>query len=97
MANVTPTIWNSELSTLRTRLGDLRDNQTAQDGVWGKYIGSRNRISTSNVGYTQDMNGLMLGGDHAIALENGRLLVGECSPIPIQNWMPAPVTARWTA
>ncbi|MEM8026703.1 autotransporter outer membrane beta-barrel domain-containing protein [Morganella morganii] len=76
MANVTPTIWNSELSTLRTRLGDLRDNQTAQDGVWGKYIGSRNRISTSNVGYTQDMNGLMLGGDHAIALENGRLLVG---------------------
>lgn len=24
----------------------------------------------------EDMNGLMLGGDHAIALENGRLLVG---------------------
>ncbi|GKX58319.1 autotransporter outer membrane beta-barrel domain-containing protein [Leminorella grimontii] len=76
MANVTPTIWDGELSTLRTRLGDLRDNHTAQDGAWGKYITSRNRISTDNVGYRQDMNGVMLGGDHAIALDNGRLLVG---------------------
>lgn len=76
MANVTPTIWDGELSTLRTRLGDLRDNQSAQDGAWGKYITNRYRISTDNVGYKQDMNGVMLGGDHAIALDNARLLIG---------------------
>lgn len=77
MANVTPTIWDGELSTLRTRLGDLRDNNSAQSGAWGKYITSRYRISTDNVGYKQDMNGVMLGGDHAIALENSRLLLGS--------------------
>lgn len=77
MANVTPTIWDGELSTLRTRLGDLRDNNTAQSGAWGKYITSRYRISTDNVGYKQDMNGVMLGGDRAIALENSRLLLGS--------------------
>ncbi|SFC76497.1 outer membrane autotransporter barrel domain-containing protein [Pragia fontium DSM 5563 = ATCC 49100] len=34
MANVTPTIWDGELSTLRTRLGDLRDDRSAQNGTW---------------------------------------------------------------
>ncbi|GKX62727.1 autotransporter outer membrane beta-barrel domain-containing protein [Pragia fontium] len=76
MANVTPTIWDGELSTLRTRLGDLRDNRSAQNGTWGKYITSRYRVSTDNVGYKQDMNGVMLGGDRAIELEGSRLLIG---------------------
>ncbi|WP_261822405.1 autotransporter outer membrane beta-barrel domain-containing protein [Pragia fontium] len=76
MANVTPTIWDGELSTLRTRLGDLRDDRSAQNGTWGKYITSRYRVSTDNVGYRQDMNGVMLGGDHAIELQGSRLLIG---------------------
>ncbi|WP_169052207.1 autotransporter outer membrane beta-barrel domain-containing protein [Pragia fontium] len=76
MANVTPTIWDGELSTLRTRLGDLRDNRSAQNGTWGKYITSRYRVSTDNVGYKQDMNGVMLGGDRAIELQGSRLLIG---------------------
>ncbi|WP_053007604.1 autotransporter outer membrane beta-barrel domain-containing protein [Pragia fontium] len=76
MANVTPTIWDGELSTLRTRLGDLRDDRSAQNGTWGKYITSRYRVSTDNVGYKQDMNGVMLGGDHAIELQGSRLLIG---------------------
>lgn len=76
MANVTPTIWDGELSTLRTRLGDLRDNRSVQNGAWGKYITSRYRVSTDNVGYKQDMNGVMLGGDHAIELTDARLLIG---------------------
>ncbi|SUB82760.1 Adhesin/invasin TibA autotransporter precursor [Pragia fontium] len=76
MANVTPTIWDGELSTLRTRLGDLRDDRSAQNGTWGKYITSRYRVSTDNVGYRQDMNGVMLGGDRAIELQGSRLLIG---------------------
>ncbi|MDR0805162.1 MAG: autotransporter outer membrane beta-barrel domain-containing protein [Enterobacteriaceae bacterium] len=76
MANVTPTIWDGELSTLRTRLGEVRDERAHSENAWGKYITSRYRVSTDNVGYRQDMNGVMLGGDHTVELENARLLLG---------------------
>ncbi|WP_140917864.1 autotransporter outer membrane beta-barrel domain-containing protein [Limnobaculum xujianqingii] len=76
LANVTPTIWDGELSTLRARLGDLRDNRGPQNGAWGKYITNRYRVSTDNVSYKQDMNGVMLGGDHGIELDGGRLIIG---------------------
>ncbi|PHI29104.1 autotransporter outer membrane beta-barrel domain-containing protein [Budvicia aquatica] len=77
MANVTPTVWDGELSTLRSRLGELRDQSSAQNGVWGKYITNRYRVSTDNVGYKQDMNGVMLGVDHAISQTGGRLVIGS--------------------
>ncbi len=76
MANVTPTIWDAELSTLRTRLGEVRSGQAEDGGAWGKYITSRYRISTRNLSYRQDMNGVMLGGDKRITLTDGQLLLG---------------------
>lgn len=76
MANVTPTIWDAELSTLRTRLGEVRDLQVGQDGVWGKYITSRYRISTQHVDYRQDLNGVMFGIDRNIALDNSQVIAG---------------------
>lgn len=77
MANVTPTVWDGELTTLRSRLGELRDESTAQNGVWGKYITNRYRVSNDNVGYKQDMNGIMLGVDHAISQSGGRIIIGS--------------------
>lgn len=75
MANVTPQIWDSELSTLRTRMGELRGGDTAQTGVWSKVISSRHRIA-GQAPYTQDMNGVMIGGDRALDIEGGKLHLG---------------------
>ncbi|NDJ56697.1 autotransporter outer membrane beta-barrel domain-containing protein [Enterobacteriaceae bacterium 4M9] len=76
MANVTPTIWDAELSTLRTRLGDVRKNGESENAAWGKYISSRYRMSTEHVGYRQDTSGVILGGDKRLALSNSTLLLG---------------------
>ncbi|WP_434777767.1 autotransporter outer membrane beta-barrel domain-containing protein [Neisseria sp. Ec49-e6-T10] len=76
MSNVTPTIWDAELSTLRQRLGDLEDNKH-NNGVWGKYITSRYKVDKEvGAAYKQDMNGFMIGADHAWARDNGTLYLG---------------------
>ncbi|POT57209.1 autotransporter outer membrane beta-barrel domain-containing protein [Citrobacter amalonaticus] len=76
MANVTPTLWDAELSTLRTRLGEIRQMRDGEYGAWGKYISSRYRVSADLVGYRQDMNGVMLGGDKRFDLESSALMAG---------------------
>ncbi|HBB6760055.1 TPA: autotransporter outer membrane beta-barrel domain-containing protein [Citrobacter amalonaticus] len=77
MANVTPTLWDAELSTLRTRLGEIRQMRDYEEGAWGKYISSRYRVSTEHVAYRQDVNGVMLGGDKRFDLENSALIMGS--------------------
>lgn len=77
MANVTPTLWDAELTTLRTRLGEIRQMRDHENGVWGKYISSRYRVSTEQVGYRQDVNGVMFGGDTRFDLEESALIVGS--------------------
>ncbi|MBO1240777.1 autotransporter outer membrane beta-barrel domain-containing protein, partial [Bordetella holmesii] len=74
LANVTPTIWNSELFILRSRLGELR-GQAPSNSVWGKYITGKNRV-TNNVAYDQTMNGFMVGADRQFDLQTARLFVG---------------------
>ena len=77
MANVTPTLWDAELTTLRTRLGEIRQMRDHENGVWGKYISSRYRVSTEHVGYRQDVNGVMFGGDTRFELDDSALIVGS--------------------
>lgn len=76
MANVTPTLWDAELTTLRTRLGEIRQMHDHENGTWGKYISSRYRVSTEHVDYRQDVNGVMFGGDTRFQLENSALVFG---------------------
>lgn len=76
IANVAPTVWDAELSTLRQRLGDL-ENNTHSNGVWGKYIGSQYKVDKENgAAYKQDMNGFLIGADHAVAQSDGTLHLG---------------------
>lgn len=76
MSNVTPTVWDAELSTLRQRLGDL-ENDTGSNGMWGRYISSRYKVDKeSGAAYKQDMNGFVLGADRAYAQENGTMHYG---------------------
>ncbi|MEX9791057.1 autotransporter outer membrane beta-barrel domain-containing protein [Providencia rettgeri] len=76
LANVTPTVWASELSVLRNRLGELRTNKD-DNGVWLKYITARNRINNNQISYKQDMNGFVLGGDRKINVSEGNLYLGS--------------------
>ncbi|QIQ21638.1 autotransporter outer membrane beta-barrel domain-containing protein [Zophobihabitans entericus] len=76
VANVTPTIWDAEQSTLRQRLGEL-ENNTLQNGVWGKYITSRYKVDhDQGANYKQDMNGFVIGFDRAEEKADGTLHVG---------------------
>ncbi|MGN2431145.1 autotransporter outer membrane beta-barrel domain-containing protein [Pseudomonas syringae] len=70
-----PAIWMSELSTLRSRMGEVRVSGKA--GGWMRAYGSRLNTTTGDgVDYRQKQSGLSLGADAPIEVSNGRLLVG---------------------
>ncbi|RMM78837.1 Autotransporter [Pseudomonas syringae pv. maculicola] len=70
-----PAIWMSELSTLRSRMGEVR--ASGQAGGWMRAYGSRLNATTSDgVDYRQKQSGLSLGADAPVEVSNGRLLVG---------------------
>ncbi|WP_235204858.1 autotransporter outer membrane beta-barrel domain-containing protein [Pseudomonas syringae] len=70
-----PAIWMSELSTLRSRMGEVRLSGKA--GGWMRAYGNRLTATTGDgIDYRQKQSGLSLGADAPIELSNGRLLVG---------------------
>ncbi len=70
-----PAIWMSELSTLRSRMGEVR--ASGQAGGWMRAYGSRlNATTNDGVDYRQKQSGLSLGADAPVEVSNGRLLVG---------------------
>lgn len=73
--NVGPTIWNSELSTLRGRMGEVRGQE--QGGGWIRTYGSRFKASLdSGLSYQQRQHGLSFGADGPVSVSDGQLLVG---------------------
>ena len=73
--NVGPTIWNSELNTLRSRMGDVRGQE--QGGGWIRSYGSRFKASLdSGVDYQQRQHGLSFGADAPVTVSDGQLLLG---------------------
>lgn len=76
IANALPQVWRSELSTLRARLGELRNNPQVNLGVWSKVTGGRHNISNNEVSYRHDISGIVAGGDKMTELENGYLWSG---------------------
>ena len=76
IANALPAVWQSELSTLRARLGELRNNPQVNLGVWSKITGARHNINNSEVAYRHDISGIVAGGDKITALENSYLRSG---------------------
>lgn len=70
-----PTVWYGELSSLRTRMGELRLGQG--QGVWMRSYGNRfNTSAGSGVAYQQNQSGLSIGADGAVPGHDGRWLVG---------------------
>ncbi|CAM3106566.1 autotransporter outer membrane beta-barrel domain-containing protein [Pseudomonas floridensis] len=73
--NAAPSVWMSELSTLRTRMGEIRG--TGQGGGWMRAYGNRLNATTGDgVDYRQNLSGLSLGADAPVEVSSGQLLFG---------------------
>jgi outer membrane autotransporter protein len=71
-----PTVWYGETTTLRTRIGELR-NGTGQGGVWLRSYGSRHIVSGgSEFAYSQNQRGISFGADAPLTAADGQWLVG---------------------
>ncbi|WP_434682025.1 MULTISPECIES: autotransporter outer membrane beta-barrel domain-containing protein [unclassified Pseudomonas] len=73
--NAAPSIWKSELSTLRTRMGEIRNGGTS--GGWMRAYGNRLNATTGDgIDYRQQTSGLSLGADAPVDVSSGQLLFG---------------------
>jgi len=74
--NTAPTVWYGELSTLRSRMGELRING-AQPGGWIRTYGNKfDAKAASGVGYQQTQQGISFGADAPLPVGDGQWLVG---------------------
>ncbi|MCP3751243.1 autotransporter outer membrane beta-barrel domain-containing protein [Pseudomonas sp. SBB6] len=72
--NTAPTVWYGELSSLRTRMGELRYNE-GKSGAWGRAYGSKYNVAeSSGTAYKQTQQGFTLGAD--TQLGDSQWLVG---------------------
>ncbi|MDI3273615.1 autotransporter outer membrane beta-barrel domain-containing protein [Pseudomonas sp. AL03] len=74
--NTAPTVWYGELTSLRSRMGELRFNG-AEAGAWGRTYGNKYDVADgSGVGYQQTQQGFTLGADAPLPIGDGQWLVG---------------------
>ncbi|WLI15459.1 autotransporter outer membrane beta-barrel domain-containing protein [Pseudomonas wuhanensis] len=74
--NTASTVWLGELTSLRTRMGELRFNG-GKAGAWGRtYANKYNIADGSGVGYQQTQQGFTLGADAPLPVGDGQWLVG---------------------
>ena len=73
--NSAPTVWYGEMSTLRSRMGEVRSS--GQGGAWMRSYGNQFRVAgRDGLGFEQQQSGFSLGVDAPLALTDGVLLVG---------------------
>lgn len=76
MATAPRYVLDTEVSTLRQRMGDLRRHDGAL-GVWARYLSDNSHLSDNKYSnFRANLNGIQIGADHQTALDNGRFLVG---------------------
>ncbi|UWF46983.1 autotransporter outer membrane beta-barrel domain-containing protein [Pseudomonas sp. N3-W] len=74
--NAAPTVWYGELSTLRTRMGEIRLDQDKAGG-WIRAYGNKYDVSASSgVAYQQTQQGISFGADAPLPVGDGQWLVG---------------------
>ncbi|WP_374028599.1 autotransporter outer membrane beta-barrel domain-containing protein [Pseudomonas sp. UMAB-08] len=73
--NAAPTIWMSELTTLRSRMGEVRNS--GEGGGWIRAYGNRfNATTSAGVDYEQRQSGMSFGADAPVPVSSGQLLIG---------------------
>lgn len=74
--NTAPTVWQGELSTLRSRMGELRF-KGGEPGGWVRAYGNKfDAKAAAGVGYRQTQQGLSFGADAPLPWGDGQWLVG---------------------
>jgi outer membrane autotransporter protein len=74
--NAAPTAWYGELSTLRTRMGEVRMDH-GKAGGWIRAYGNKFDVdASSGVAYKQVQQGLSFGADAPLPTGDGQWLVG---------------------
>ncbi|MCI3945037.1 Outer membrane autotransporter barrel [Pseudomonas syringae] len=74
--NTAPTVWYGELSTLRSRMGELRLDD-GRSGGWMRTYGNKfNVADASGFGYQQVQSGVSLGADGKLPIGGGQWLAG---------------------
>lgn len=73
-----PTVFYGELTTLRSRMGELRYGEGRSSGVWMRAHGSQHNVAdaASGVGYTQNQQGMSFGADAPLPYGDGQWLIG---------------------
>ncbi|WP_408002954.1 autotransporter outer membrane beta-barrel domain-containing protein [Pseudomonas reinekei] len=74
--NAAPTVWYGELSTLRSRMGEVRMDQ-GKAGGWIRTYGNKYDVSASQeLAYQQTQHGFSFGADAPLPVADGQWLVG---------------------
>lgn len=74
--NTAPTVWYGELTSLRSRMGELRFNGS-QPGLWMRSYGNKYNVAdASGTGYQQNQHGLSFGADGRLPWGDGQWLMG---------------------
>ncbi|ALX46274.1 pertactin family autotransporter [Burkholderia humptydooensis] len=74
--NTAPTIWYGEDASLRSRMGELRFNQSAS-GAWVRSYGTRVNVDgRAGQPYRHTQYGFTAGADKSIPVATGKLFVG---------------------
>lgn len=74
--NTAPTVWYGELTSLRSRMGELRFNPQ-KSGAWLRAYGNKYNVSDSyGAGYRQAQQGFTLGADAHLPVGDGQWLLG---------------------
>ncbi|WP_420066321.1 autotransporter outer membrane beta-barrel domain-containing protein [Pseudomonas asplenii] len=76
LANVAPTVMYGELTSLRSRMGELRFNG-GQSGGWVRTYGNKHKVDAGKGGaYDQNQQGISLGADGRLPMGDGQWLAG---------------------
>lgn len=71
-----PTVWYGELTSLRSRMGELRYGKT-EGGAWARAYGNKfNMSAAGGTAYQQNQQGISYGADVALPSNSGQWLVG---------------------
>lgn len=74
--NTAPTVWYGELTSLRSRMGELRFNPE-KSGAWLRAYGNKYNVNDAfGDGYGQSQQGFTLGADAPLHLGEGQWLLG---------------------
>lgn len=74
--NTASTVWYGEMTSLRSRMGELRF-KGGQPGVWMRTYGNRYNVADgSGTGYQQNQHGVSFGADGRLPLGDGQWLAG---------------------